>query len=207
MDSYTLICGDCLDVLPTLEAGSVDAVITDPPYGAGVAAWDHEIPPQIVLDECLRVSSGPVLWFGGAVCSLMARTFEYEPKPERILIWNVSFTLSRAAKNGMYYRWQPIYCWRLPIKTRLVEDVLREPTEARRQWFRHPGMKPLKLMERLVRGIDADAILDPFMGSGTTGVACLNTGRRFIGIELDPGYFDIARQRLEAASAQKRLAV
>jgi DNA modification methylase len=73
----------------------------------------------------------------------------------------------------------------------------------------HPTQKPVALMQKAVElscpvgGV----VLDPFMGSGTTGVACLQTGRRFIGIELDAAYFEIARQRLEAASAQTRLAV
>lgn len=191
-----IICGDCLEVMAGMADNSVDLVVTDPPYGAGVADWDEDIPPQQALDEALRVSVGPVVWFGSCYTEHMAKVFQYKPIPERILIWNVSFSLSRATHNGAYYRWQPIYCWRLPAKTGLCQDVIREPTEAKRQGFYHPGMKPLRLMRRLVRGLPGDTILDPFMGSGTTGVACAQLGRDFIGIEIDPSYCDIARERL-----------
>ena len=68
----------------------------------------------------------------------------------------------------------------------------------------HPTVKPLSLMRWLIRLLKADTILDPFMGSGTTGVACVEEGRSFIGIELNPEYVDLARRRIEAASAQQR---
>jgi DNA modification methylase len=197
--------GDCLDVLRTLPDNSVDAVVTDPPYGVGVAAWDAEIPPQEVLTECLRVSRGPVVWFGAASIRAIAPTLAYEPPPDRMLVWNVTFTLSRVAANGMFYRWHPIWCWRLPKKTTLCQDVIREPTEAKRQGFYHPGMKPLKLMVRLVDGLPCESILDPFMGSGTTGVACVRTGRNFIGIEIDETYYAIAERRIAEAQMQPPL--
>jgi site-specific DNA-methyltransferase (adenine-specific)/modification methylase len=70
----------------------------------------------------------------------------------------------------------------------------------------HPTQKPVKLMEWCLSfAPDADSVLDPFLGSGTTGVACANLGRRFIGIEINPKYFDIACTRIEAAQAQGRL--
>ena len=84
MSEVKLYLGDCLEILPTLEAGSVDAVITDPPYGVGIADWDNELPPQIILDECLRVSSGVVVWFGSA--SRLLDMAIYEPKPDRVPI-------------------------------------------------------------------------------------------------------------------------
>lgn len=69
----------------------------------------------------------------------------------------------------------------------------------------HPTQKPEKLMRWCVARVNGAIIIDPFMGSGTTGVACIQLGRRFIGVEIDPGYFDIARRRLEAELAKPRL--
>ena len=159
-----MIHGDCLIEMKQIPDGSVDVVLADPPYGVQVADWDDDIPPQEYLDECLRVSAGPVLWFGAASVRVLSRVFEYNPMPERVIVWHVKFTLSKTSKNGMFYRWHPIFCWNLPKKTALGMDVISECTEAKRNWFYHPGAKPLKLMETLVRGIGAQTILDPFMG-------------------------------------------
>lgn len=74
--------------------------------------------------------------------------------------------------------------------------------------LKHPNEKPVRLMEELIRKCThkGAVVLDPFMGSGTTGVACVNTGRKFIGMEIDPGYFEVAKRRIEEAQAQARLA-
>lgn len=191
-----LLHGDCIELLPTLPSASVDCVVTDPPYGANVAKWDRDIPPQCVLDECLRISRGAVVWFGGAVAPLIGKTFQYVPPPERVLIWYVTFTMSKAANNGMYYRWQPIYTWRLPDKTTLEQDVIKQHTEAKIQGFNHPGMKPVKLMRKIIAGLGCQSVLDPFMGSGTTGVACKELGVEFTGIEIEKEYFRIAKKRI-----------
>lgn len=69
----------------------------------------------------------------------------------------------------------------------------------------HPTQKPVLVLEELLKGTDSEVICDPFMGSGTTGVACMNLGRKFIGIEIEPKYFDIACERIENAQRQERL--
>ncbi len=71
--------------------------------------------------------------------------------------------------------------------------------------YEHPTQKPETLMRHILESIPDVSILDPFMGSGTTGVACVQTGRKFIGIEIDPGYFEIAVKRIETAMMQPRL--
>jgi len=200
-----LILGDCLAVLPTLATGSVDAVITDPPYGAGIADWDTEPLRQDCLTEMLRVSTGPVLAFGSCYPEHMARVFSLTPPPQRVLIWNVSFSQSKARRNGMFYHWQPIYCWGLAGTAAVGTDVFRFPTDNIQHGFAHPGMKPLRLMRRLVSLFQVKTILDPYMGSGTTGVACVQTGRRFLGIEIDPAYFAIAEKRIAEAQLQMRM--
>ncbi len=196
-EGYTLYQGNCLEVLPTL--GKVDAVITDPPYGVDAAIWDSRAPYE-VLPELLRVSSGLVLWFGAAP-RLREDLAAFEVPPQRVLIWHVTFSLAGTAAHGMYYRYHPIYAWQLPKEQEgLNQDVIRASQDGHNGWF-HPGTKPIELMRRIVRMTQpGDLILDPFMGSGTTGVAALQTGRRFVGVELDSGYFAIAAKRLVDAS-------
>lgn len=206
-----VITGDCADVLRSMPDASVDAVVTDPPYGVGYRYngafddssenWVASVAPT--LADMLRVSRGPVLWFGAAPTIDRDRALL---SPERMLIWAPRFTLSSSRKDGVFFRWQPVYCWRLGNAAKLEEseagdglhsDVLTEPTEARRSWWNHPATKPLALMERLVRvAPPGGAVLDPFAGSGTTLIACRNTGRVGIGIERDPEYAAIAERRL-----------
>jgi DNA modification methylase len=207
MPEFTLHNRDCLDVLREMPDASVGAIITDPPYGIGYASWDSELPPQAVLSECLRVSSGPVLWFGAM--SNMLDYADYAPRPERMLVWAPDFSLARSNKSRIFYRFHPIWCWRMPeSQSVLTSDVLRHNCEGN-HWWDHPATKPEKLMDALCAAFseEGDTVLDPFAGSGTTGVACMNTGRNFIGIEIDPGYHAIAKRRIEAAAAQLKLFV
>jgi site-specific DNA-methyltransferase (adenine-specific) len=183
-----LVQGDCLEVLPLVEAGSVDAVVTDPPYGTGwvrggggVGEFNakHERPEWDVWD---------VSWMTKLVCDS----------------WAVFCPLSRARDiRGVscYYRkTNP----RPGGPTREAVVVNPEPWKAA-QWEYsayngdcplHPCQKPDELMEWAVSLVDAETILDPFMGSGTTGIACLRTGRRFIGVEKEPKYYAIACDRI-----------
>jgi len=197
----TLYLGDCLEILPTL--GKVDAVVTDPPYGVNVAGWDKEIPAQAFLDAMLIASDGPVVWFGAA--SKMLDYSAYTPRPERILIWHVTFSLAGTAKGGAFYRYHPIFVWRHPKKQTAIDRDFFESATDGHNWWDHPGTKPVSIMEKCAEFSGGDLILDPFMGSGTTGVACANLGRKFIGIEIEPKYFDIACRRIEDAYKQPRL--
>lgn len=110
--------------------------------------------------------------------------------------------MARASAHGMYYRYHPIYCWRLP-KKQLVQvfnrDVITVKQEGRRDWY-HPGTKPLKLMRMLVEAWGGGAVCDPFMGSGTTGVAAVELGMHFMGMEIsnEPGCFPTAVERIES---------
>lgn len=200
MNECKLILGDCLEVMKTLPDGCVDAVVTDPPYGVNLATWDGDIPPQEVLDECLRVSSGAVVWFGAAPKIL--NFVRYQPQPERMLVWNPAFSLAPTGKNGMHYRYHPIWCWRLPASQKIISvDVIRDNCEGR-HWWDHPGTKPISLMTKIVSAFGGATILDPFMGSGTTGVATVKMQRNFIGVEIDPAYFAIAQKRIAEAQMQ-----
>jgi hypothetical protein len=178
-------------------------VITDPPDGVGIADWDLEIPSQKILDECLRISSNIVLWFVSAARLLDLSS--YNPRPDRILIWSPRFTLLKIAKDGFAYRYHPIALWRPTKQDVMPWDVLDDMTEGN-QWWNHPATKPVSLLRKFCQAW-GNTIFDPFMGSGTTGVAAVQLGRNFIGCEIDPGYFAIAERRIKEAQMQLRLGI
>ena len=201
MSDVKLYLGDCLEYMRGMADKSVDCVITDPPYGVGIADWDGDMPSQDFLDECLRVARDSIVWFGAAAKIL--EFSRYFPRPERMLIWSPKFTLLKVAKDGFAYRYHPIALWRVKKQDIIQRDVLDDITE-RHHWWNHPATKPLSLMCKLVSAFSQESVLDPFMGSGTTGVACVQTGRNFIGIEIDPGYFKIAEKRIKDAQQQMK---
>jgi site-specific DNA-methyltransferase (adenine-specific) len=188
-----VICGDCLEVMKEIPDNSVDLVLTDPPYGVDIAEWD-EVPSEEFLYECQRVGK-TIIMFGGASVRSVEKFMLL--KPERILIWSPSFTLSHLCTNDIAWRWHPIYCWDLPSKQNgIVWDVLNDNTECGNSW-KHKCTKPLSLMSKLVAiSNEHSIVLDPFLGSGTTVVACKQLNRHFIGIEINPDYCKIAKERL-----------
>lgn len=214
-----LILGDCLEVLPTLEAGSVDAVVTDPPYGTGGfartesgkgpdfsvvrskrEAWDVWDPRW--LEHALRIARYVVTF---APQTVIASLWGMGPQP-RQFVW---------CKPDPFVRGKPPYA---------MEPVIafgeRRGT-AERDWFVHSAIKvrrnaeavghqyqkPLAVMAWLVgvATVPGDTVIDPFLGSGTTLVAAERLGRRGIGIEIDAQYFDVACRRVEDAAKQPRL--
>lgn len=189
--------GDCLDLLRSMPDGCVDAVVTDPPYGVGQvyaegSPTDDEYPVD-ALRECLRVASGTVIAFGAAPPRLLSAAMSLQP--DRLLVWAPSFTLSKTSSNGMFWRWHPIWCWRLPKKQGAAySDILTDPQDGH-NWWVHPGTKPDAIMSRLVSMAEG-MILDPFLGSGTTAVVCERLGRRWIGAEINPEYAALAERRI-----------
>jgi len=189
-----LILGDCLEVLPTLP--KVDAVITDPPYGINIANnpvrqmheksdWDTSTPPQEVLDAMLLKSDLQIIW-GGNYFDL--------PPSQCFLIWD-----KVQPQNFSLAMCEMAWCSKKSPAKMHRQSVLSYRKD-------HPTQKPVELMVWCIEQAGkANTILDPFMGSGTTGVACVNLGRSFIGIEREPKYFDIACRRIEDAYRQPRL--
>ena len=188
-----LILGDCLDVMPTL--GRFDAVVTDPPYGIGAASGAHsnlkmankswdDMPPDLSF-----LPDVPSIIWGGNYFNLPpSRCFLFwdkHPMPPSYAAGELAWTsLDRNAAK---------WCGK-------VGDLV--PVSARS----HPTQKPVPLMEWCLGFLpDAKTILDPFMGSGTTLVACQKLGRHGIGIEIDPDYFEIACRRVEEAARQPDL--
>jgi DNA modification methylase len=185
----TLYLGDCRDILPTLDR--VDLVCTDPPYGIGIAAnpvrqahakrdWDAAPPDVTLINACLRAGKQSIIWGGNY--------FELPPA-QGFLVWDKiqpeDFSLAMVEQA-----WTNI---RTPAK--LYRQRVTEYSKE------HPTQKPLALMKWCFGfAPEADSVLDPFMGSGTTGVAAIHAGKRFVGIERDPEYFELACRRIREAN-------
>lgn len=208
----TLYLGDCLEILPELVASGpkVDSVITDPPYGmnkdfANDTPFEADRIASRVISWCRIVCGGNILAFWsaqrmGAIDSVFA--------PKRVMIWNKKFALY--APHNVGYRYEPLV-W---VSGDAANDKRGDIFEGFPIAFRaqaenesHPTQKPLAVLQEVVSDFTPPdgIVLDPFMGSGTTGVACAQLGRKFIGIEIESKYFDIACKRIEAAYAQGRL--
>lgn len=192
---HTLYLGDCREILPTL--GPVAAVVTDPPYGIGIArnpirqkhasqAWDDAVPGDDIFAALNDLSVWQIIW-GGNYFGLPPRAC--------FLVWDKvqpqDFTLSMCEQAWTNLD-GPAKLFR-----RHVVSFQKD----------HPTQKPLELMEWCLDRLPEpnESVLDPFMGSGTTGVACVKRGKAFTGIERDPAFFDIACRRIEAAMNQPDL--
>lgn len=196
--SATLYLGDCLDVLPMVP--KVDAVITDPPYGIGearannkgrsclaeskdygTAAWDDAPPSPELMALVLDAGKWQCL-FGGNYFGL--------PASSCWLVWDKLNGNNDFADCELAWTNWPTAVRRLQWQW---HGMIRRGNEERM----HPTQKPLQVMAWAIDLCPkSDTILDPFMGSGTTGVAALSRGKSFIGIERDPAYFEIACERM-----------
>jgi DNA modification methylase len=194
-----LIQGDCLEVMKGMDDKSVDAVITDPPYGVDYRdnGWDKNIPNW--LNGARRLSEYVI--FTTAIATL----WEY-PQPDWIGCWHNIAGASRSRLGG-FNHWTPIVFYGRPSFPIDTFETRFGKTVHENMDIDHPSPKPLVLMRWLILNAtnEGDTILDPFMGSGTTGVACVQTGRNFIGIEINPDYFAIAERRIKEAQMQPRL--
>jgi site-specific DNA-methyltransferase (adenine-specific) len=215
--SAVLYRGDCLEVLPTLAAGSVDAVVTDPPYGIGFAYESHDDNPA-EYEQMMRATVAET----ERVCQGMSFYWQVMLNADKWHRWfPAGFRLFAACKGMVQFRptpvqfsWDPVVFWGKgegePSVYRKDWHVQRlAPFGAHRTPIEHPCPRPLEQTAYIVSLASrlGGLVLDPFMGSGTTGVACVQTGRRFVGIEIDPGYFEIARRRIEQAMLQTRMAL
>ena len=196
--------GDCLEFMRTLPAGSVDAVVTDPPYGVGFGydAFDdnretHRLWIRPIVEEMRRIASLVIITPG------ITHLYGY-PEPDWTMCY---FKPGSTRRNGFgsFNEWEPILIYGKPNSytdaKRFPDCVNHSPTG-----IGHPCPKPLNAIRWMVEMTPSGAtVLDPFMGSGTTGVACVQTGRNFIGCEIDAGYFEIAQRRIALAQQQPML--
>jgi DNA modification methylase len=214
-----LYCGDCAVILPQIE--SVDLILTDPPYGLrmfgvdschhrqnkatrgvkaavgnyGPADWDMCPPDMSLIEQVIQKGVNAIV-FGGNYFGL--------PAARCWLVWDkdnsgnyadceLAWTTLNHPVRKIKWRWNGM----------IQEDMKNKEQRV------HPTQKPLRVMEWCITKAPDDVvtICDPFMGSGTTGVAAMNLERQFIGIERERKYFDIACERIDAAQAQGRLAI
>ena len=189
--TVTLYHGDCLEILPTLEAGSVDAVITDPPYPdyyEELYQYKPELLDALNLFPCRQF----VFWSAKSEFPLSYTAIHIWDKVVGVGTMYERIFERNGQKQYRQFRAQPI-----TSKLRAVRSL--------DIYTGHPSQKPRYLLNKLVLMFTdiKQTILDPFMGSGSIGEACVETGRNFIGIEIDADYFAIAQRRI--ADAQSRM--
>lgn len=199
MSDVVLHLGDCLEFMRTLEDGAVDAVVTDPPYGVDFRGngWDAFIPLWIA--EARRIA--PVVIFTTAPTTL----WDY-PRPDWVGCLYRAGSTSRTAQGG-FNHWTPIVIYghvKYQVDTFVTAAAL---TGNKNIGIDHPSPKDPDMLRWMVEGATCPGatVFDPFMGSGTTGVACVRTGRKFIGCEISPEYFSIAQRRIAEAQMQPSL--
>ena len=244
--NYKLLQGDCIEQMKTIETGSVDAIITDPPYGTTACKWDSVIDFDLMWEQLNRIikPNGAIVLFGAEPFSSALRmsnikNYKYD------WFWNkkipTGFALvkkqpMRQVENILvFYKKQPTYNrqWLKKDKKHqrknrgkgLIKDTSKESEVYNNMKLKysdefddtkknpiniieftktnhnkiHPTQKPVALMEYLIKTYtnENETVLDFTMGSGSTGVACVNTNRNFIGIERDNKYFEIATNRIK----------
>lgn len=245
-----LFNSDCLTEMLKIEDSSIDAIITDPPYGTTACKWDSVIPFDLMWEQLNRIikPNGAIVLFGSEPFSSFLRcsninNYKYD------WIWekNVPTGTMLAKRQPMrkfetvsvFYENQCLYnrqmikrtaedfkkSYRKNDSTKGVSDhytsgkvrqsrdrqwykppinILRFSSDKKRNGKGHPTQKPVALMEYLIKTYtnEGETVLDFTMGSGTTGVACVNTKRKFIGIEKDGKYFSIAQERINNAEGK-----
>lgn len=212
----TLYHGDCLEILPTLP--KVDAVVTDPPYGIGYDPSVHKLYDgkengrERIIGDDVEPDLSPVFSIPAASKVVWGAENFYRQLPHRgrWICWHKrsgvtrpnsmpsgDFELAWMDKKTGFYKF---------VNVIHGGAINADSTAGNNQKREHPTQKPVRLMEFCIEQCGNPlTVLDPFMGSGTTGVACANLGRKFIGIEIERKYFDIACERIAAAYAQGRL--
>tara|TARA_B110000211_G_C13912072_1_gene478835 strand:- start:139 stop:843 length:705 start_codon:yes stop_codon:yes gene_type:complete len=232
--------GDCLERMKEIPDGSVDMILTDPPYGTTACKWDSIIPLEPMWEQLKRVikPNGAIVMtasqpFTTTLISSQMKLFKYSwlwDKGQGTGFLNAKRQPLRSCEDVVvFYKKQPTYnpqmrlgfkpykCKQGATKTQnygnqsgaiTVSDGSRYPLTLvafNRDGAKvHPTQKPVALMEYLIKTYtnETDTVLDFTMGSGSTGVACVNTNRKFIGIELDEDYFRVAKERIDKVGNQ-----
>lgn len=214
-----LIHGDCLEEMAKLEDGSVDMVLTDPPYKMTKRGnscrpnWMRDNMGDTVFNnplvaikdwliECYRVLNDGHIYIFTNTVSLQETLNEATTvgfKLHNILV----MIKDTGMPNRWYYKQTELILFMRKGKAKPINDYTSRDTmnvimPKKKDGKLHITQKPLSIIEKLVSNSsnEGDMVLDPFMGSGTTGLACKNLGRDFIGIELDAEYFQIAKDRI-----------
>ena len=214
MGEINLLNGDCFELLKDIPDGSVDMILTDPPYGMNFQSSHRKTKYEKIkgdsnldwlddfVDEIYRVSKPNTAHY--VFCSFhhidkFKQAIEKKFKVKNILTWVKNNTSMGDLKGDFAPKTEFIIFFH---KGRKLINGKRDPNVLEFKKTRnelHPTQKPVDMTEYLIGKFsdEGDVILDPFMGSGTTGVACKNLKRNFIGMELDDDYFNIAKERIE----------
>ncbi len=221
--------GDCIELMKSIPDGTVDLVVTDPPYviettGSGIYKQaDKQYVKELngmkdgfseaVLDELCRVMKKINVYF---FCSQkqIIPLLDYFVKKRKcnynLLTWHKTNPIPACGNKYLtdtefilFFREKGVRI-EGEFKTKFTYYVT-PLNQSDKKKYKHPTIKPVNILENFVVNScpEEGVVLDPFMGSGSTGVACVNTGRRFIGMELDPGYFEIAKKRIEDAKKER----
>ena len=243
---YEIYNEDCLEGMKRIESGSVDMILTDPPYGITDCAFDVRLPFEPMWEQFKRVTkrnAAIVLFsqmpFGAELIMSNRKMFRYEWIWEKSLgagFLNAKKMPLRCHENILvFYRQLPTYnpqftqgkprrdCREAATMTLnygkrhgaqsvndgehyYPRDTIYFPLGISTRENVHPQKKPTDLLEYLVRTYtnEGETVLDATMGSGSTGVAAINTGRKFIGLELEKNFYDIAKKRIDEALAKKQ---
>jgi len=249
MSEVKLILGDCLSVMKTMPDKSVDAIITDIPYGITACSWDEVIPFESMWEQVKRIDKGvfittasqpftsklvmsnlnwfreEVIWEKERPSNIFNTHREHGKTHENIIVFSGGgFVYNpQKYKNGKERTREKMQRY---VGNSLKHHDGKSVTSYRGDWDgsvslprsvvyfirdigadNHPTQKPVALYEYLVRTYTnkGDTVLDITMGSGTTGVACVQNGRNFIGVEISEQYFEIAKKRIHDAQQQIRI--
>lgn len=240
-----LFNGDCLEVMKSIPDKSIDAIITDPPYGTTACKWDSVIPFDLMWEQLNRIikPNGAIVLFGSqpftsALVMSNLKMFKYEwiwqkhkgtghlnakrqpmSNHENVLVFcKYTINYNPQMTNGEPYKLRGshnisldgiTYNGSKPLAVGYSDDydsskrypltIQKFDNHNQKNERFHPTQKPIKLMEYLIKTYtnENETVLDFTMGSGTTGIACKNLNRKFIGIEMDKNYFEIAKKRIE----------
>jgi len=203
-DNGVLLCGDCLEIMPMLP--KVDLVLTDPPYGidygrsGGFSAshgwgpwrenvlWDKERPSKEIFKLILSQSKVQIIWGGNYFTDYLPPTMQW-------LIWD------KCQRNFSLSDFE--MAWSSQYKASRIFNYSR--AKARLDGKKHPTQKPIALMDWCLSFMPQGTVLDPFLGSGTTAVACERLNRQWIGVEISEEYCAIAKKRIEKERQQLKL--
>lgn len=215
-DKITLLQGDCLELIKSIPSGSIDMVLTDPPYmintksavGAKINPWADYCNASFWYSEWIK-EARRILKDTGCLWSFLNwRSFVTFQKAacdvrwpiESLLVWDKKW-IGPGGTKGLRPSYELVALWameRFKIENRGLSDIQRFQWSSKKP-HGHPAEKPIGLMAWIIENATrpGDTVCDLFMGSGTTGAACVNLGRNFIGMELDQGYFEMAKRRIE----------
>jgi site-specific DNA-methyltransferase (adenine-specific) len=209
MSEIKLILGDCLTEMRKMPYKSVDLILTDPPYGInshsknasrgklaiakdyGKCEWDKQIPHKQIFDEMFRVSKNQIIFGGNYFVEYLTNSpcwifWDKDNGANDFADGELAYTSFKSAVRKIKWRWNGM----------LQEDMKHKDIRV------HPTQKPVGVMKWLLNKYSSQehTILDPFLGSGTTAVACKELNRNCIGIEISPEYYKIAEQRIRNTS-------